>query len=118
RGRLRPFALWMAAISFTIVTCVLTGAAKDGNTFFSPGNLVVSRSVYVNPNTITAGTTLLPPNCSLANCPTPVTADVDGAYPFVWNNDTVDGSFGIASKIFLDKMTPTGLAVNSLEVPN
>src|SRR6202035_116869 len=60
----------------------------------------------------------LPPNCSLANCPTPVTAVVGSAYPLVWNIDTVDGSFGITSKIFLDQMTPSGLVFASLEAPN
>ena len=42
----------------------------------------------------------------------------DGTYPYVFNNDLVDGSFGITSKIFLDQLTPTGSLVNSLEVPN
>jgi hypothetical protein len=36
----------------------------------------------------------------------------------VWNNDLVDGSFGITSKILLDQMRPDGVFINSLEVPN
>jgi hypothetical protein len=61
--------------------------------FFAPGNLVISRSVFEN---------------------------VPGlaAYPFVWNNDLVDASFGITSRIFLDQMTAEGVPVNTLEVPN
>ena len=31
---------------------------------------------------------------------------------------SVDGSFGITSKIFLDQLTPSGSLVDSLEVPN
>ena len=42
----------------------------------------------------------------------------DGTYPTVFNNDLVDGSFGITSKIFLDQLTPSGSPINSLEVPN
>jgi hypothetical protein len=72
----------------------------------------------VDTNSIIAGTTLLPPNCSPDNCPTPVTAVVGSAYPYVWNNDSVDGSFGVTSKIFLDQMTTSGVLLNSLEVPN
>jgi hypothetical protein len=61
----------------------------------------------------------LPPDCSTVNCPPPlVTAVVGSAYPLVVNNDTVDGSFGITSKIFLDQLTPNGRFVTSLEVPN
>jgi hypothetical protein len=68
-----------------------------------------------------AGVTVLPPNCSAASgsCTTlPTTAINDGTYPFVWNNDTVDASFGITSRIFLDQITTSGSLVNSLEVPN
>ncbi len=65
----------------------------DRDSFFIPGNLVVSRSVYTN-------------NPSFP------------AYPFVWNTVLTDPSFGITSKIFLDQMTPFGLVIGSLEVPN
>ena len=79
---------------------------------------MVSRSLYVKTNNLTAGTTVLPPDCSAANCPTPVTAATDGTYPYVFNNDTIDASFGVTSKILLDQMTPFGAVVSSLEVPN
>jgi len=96
-------------------------AAADKGLFFSPGNLVVSRSVYDNnPNNVTVGETL-PPNCAATSvgCGSPaVTATNDGTYPTVWNNNLVDGSFGITSKIFLDQLTPSGTLINSLEVPN
>ena len=118
RGRLHTFALLFVAALITFVICAFTAVAQDGSAYFYPGNLVVSRSVYVDTGEITAGTTVLPPNCSLANCPTPITALVGSAYPFVWNNDTVDGSFGVTSKIYLDQITPLGTLVTSLEVPN
>src|ERR1700730_18978026 len=86
----------------------------DGHLF--PGNLLVSRSVYDNKaSNVVAGTTLLPPNCVGSAC---AVATADGTYPTVFNNDLVDASFGITSKIFLDELTPTGSLLNSLEVPN
>src|SRR5579863_6903350 len=94
------------------------GESQFPGYLFFPGNLVVSRSVYVDTGSIVAGKTVLPPNCSPANCPTPVTAVTSSAYPYVFNNDTVDGSFGITSKIFLDQVTPAGTLVTSLEAPN
>jgi hypothetical protein len=88
--------------------------AADASKYFLSGNLVVSRSVYDNnPNNVIVGE-VLPPNCTTV-CGAAIN---DGTYPFVWNNDTVDASFGITSKIFLDQLTPTGSLVNSLEVPN
>jgi hypothetical protein len=88
----------------------------NGPTFFFPGNLLVSRSVYDNnPNNVVAGVTLLPPNCVGSAC---AVANAGGTYPQVFNNDLVDGSFGITSKIFLDQLTPFGQWINSIEVPN
>jgi hypothetical protein len=90
--------------------------------FFFPNELVVSRSVYDNnPGNLTVGVTDLPPNCSAASgsCTTPpTTAAYDGSYPFVFNNDSVDSSFGITSKVFLDQVTPYGFLMSSTEVPN
>jgi uncharacterized protein (TIGR03437 family) len=51
------------------------------------------------------------------------TASDSGAFPStassnnVWNNDKVDGSFGITSPIFLDQMTANGTLVNTLVIP-
>jgi len=90
-------------------------SAFDSNFFiFFPGNLVVSRSVYDNnPGNVQVGQ-VLPPNCT-SGC---TMATNDGTYPEVWNNDAVDGSFGITSKIYLDQVSPNGFLINSLEVPN
>jgi hypothetical protein len=74
---------------------------------FIPGSLVLTRSVYTNGHNITAQVTNLPPGCTPISPSNPNPADpcalavIDSAYPFVFNNDTVDGSFGITSKIFL-----------------
>ena len=85
-----------------------------GGFSFEPGNLLVSRSVYDNnPANVQVGEPL-PPGC-VSEC---ATATTDGVYPYVWDNDFADESFGITSKIFLDQLTPSGSFVNSLEVPN
>jgi hypothetical protein len=99
---------------------VLTAGAlgASAQTFFQPGNLVVSRSVYDNnPNNVKVGQ-ILPPNCqnTQGGCSGPAT--YDGTYPTVWNNALVDGSFGVTSKILLDQYTTAGSLVNTLEVPN
>jgi hypothetical protein len=84
---------------------------------FLPGNLVLSRSAYTgDATTLTVGQKL-PPNCpATATCPT-ATATSTGAFPNVWNNDTVDGSFGVTSPIFLDQLNTEGTRINSLAVP-
>jgi hypothetical protein len=118
RKSLFAAATLLAVVLFAALVGAFRASAQNGSAYFLPGNLVVSRSVYTNTNSVTAGVTVLPPNCSAANCPTPVTAVVGSAYPLVWNNDTIDGSFGITSKIFLDQMTPSGMVFTSLEAPN
>lgn len=115
-----PFTAWFVGSIFLLVTVLGTAplaSAQNGSAYFSPGNLVVSRSVYDNnPNNVQVGQAL-PPNCppTSGGC---TTATNDGTYPLVWNNDLADGSFGITSKIFLDQFTPSGAFVNSLEVAN
>jgi len=113
-------------------TCVLgialatlaAGAQQHGDhqdaAHFWPDNLVVSRSVYDNnPANVKVGT-ILPPNCAATQggCGASTGAPANGTYPFVFNNDLYDGSFGITSRIFLDQLTPDGRLIDSLEVPN
>jgi hypothetical protein len=106
----RTLALLLSTVAFA------PAALADDDGGLRPGNLLVSRSVYdASPGIIQPGVTQLPPNCLPANC---VTATADGAYPTVFNNDLVDASFGVTSKIFLDQITRRGELVGSLEVPN
>jgi hypothetical protein len=105
------------AFTFALSGLTLTQVARGDDAVFQPGNLVVSRVIYDNnANNVMVGMTL-PPNCvtSTMMC---VAATTNGAYPYVWNNALVDASFGITSKIVLDQMSPSGLVINSLEVPN
>ena len=86
----------------------------------TPGNLVVSRSVYAGTAaSVTIGQTL-PPGCvpSTVNKVTCGAAITNGTYPYVFNNSSTDGSFGITSPLFLDELTPGGSLLNTLAVPN
>ncbi len=108
-------ALTLAIVANSIPA--LAQAFGDPFPYFLPGNLVVSRSVYDNnANNIAVGTQL-PPNCAKTAGPC-APATFNGTYPFVFNNDIPDPSFGVTSRIFLDQITPFGFLLNSLEVPN
>jgi hypothetical protein len=108
-----------------LATTALGGslAYADEITFFLPGNLLLSRSVYNSPaSIITPGVTQLPPGCTSATAAasgTPcVTATADGTYPTVFNNVLVDGSFGVTAPILFDELLPNGDLVQTVEVPN
>jgi hypothetical protein len=108
-------------IALTAIAAGAQQSADYGNSdHFAPGNLVISRSVYDNnPANVKLGT-ILPPNCASTQggCSASTGAIANGAYPFVFNNDLFDASFGITSRIFLDQLTPDGHLIDSLEVPN
>ncbi|MGH2716984.1 MAG: hypothetical protein ACRDJU_00165 [Actinomycetota bacterium] len=80
-----------------------------------PGVLVYSSSAYLNAPHIVPGVTQLPPGCTPGNC---VTATASGAYPYVFNNDLADASFGVTSPILLNQMAPSGFPLGTIEVPN
>jgi hypothetical protein len=107
----------VALLATTALGGTFAHAGDDAITFFAPGHLLVSRSVYNSPaSIITVGQTVLPPNCTLApNC---VTATADGTYPTVFNNVLADAAFGVTAPIFLDEILPNGNFVQSVEVPN
>ena len=112
--RLRGYSFSFVAFVLIALVSASAYAFDQEFFFFIPGNLVVSRSVYDNnPNNVTVGETL-PPGCT-SGCGS---ATNNGTYPQVFNNDLVDGSFGITSKIFLDQITPFGLRIGTLEVPS
>jgi hypothetical protein len=112
------------AVALLATTALGSSVAYAGDlTFFAPGNLLLSHSIYSSPASIlTAGTTVLPPGCTAATAAasaTPcVTATADGTYPTVFNNDLVDASFGVTAPILLDELRPNGDLVQSIEVPN
>lgn len=111
--------LAVAATATLAVGALAAGAQADqpfwghGSNPLRPGNLLVSRTVYQAAN-ITPGTTMLPPGCTTGCAP----ATADGTYPTVFNNDLIDGSFGITSPIFLDQVDPyNGRVRGTIPVP-
>jgi hypothetical protein len=69
---------------------------------FAPGNLIVSRSVYQGTSSTVVVGQGLPPGTDAG------AAVADGTYPTVFNNSTVDGSFGVTSPIFVDSYSVAG----------
>jgi len=88
--------------------------AAAGGRYLKPGDLLVSESYYANDPNIVAGTTQLPPGCT-TGC---ATAVANGNYPYVFNNDTVDGSFGVTSRLYLRELSPSGGTVGVIPVPS
>ena len=111
-----------SAAALVLITSVAFGQT---GTFsgFTPGNLVVSRSVYTGDASAVPVGQKLPPICpATAACGTIVATDT-GAYPSltspnnVFNNNKLDGSFGVTSPIYLDQLSLNGTLVNTLAVP-
>jgi hypothetical protein len=115
RWRLAAVAAPITAASLVAGTAGGASAHVSSRSWFQPGNLVVSRSVYTGKaGLLTPGVTVLPPGCT-SDC---VTATNSGAYPGVWNNVLADPSFGVTSPVYLDQVTPSGHLVNTLPVPD
>jgi hypothetical protein len=109
--------LGVAALAVAIGAALPASAlAHDWNhgSRLIPGNLLVSGSTYRDAD-IQPGVTQLPPGCTAGNCGT---ATSDGAYPYVFNNDIIDGSFGVTSPLWLDQLTPAGRLVARIRVPD
>ena len=85
----------------------------------APGNIIVSRSVYSYNDAVKVGQ-VLPPGCTgtTGGCAGAGGAVANSAFPWVFNNDTYDGSFGITSKILLDEYDVFGHPIETIEVPN
>ena len=79
-----------------------------------PGDLLVSTSTYVNDPAIVAGRTVLPPGSGSAGA----VAIASGDYPQVFNNDTVDPSFGVTSKLYLREISPGDWPQGVIAVPS
>jgi uncharacterized protein (TIGR03437 family) len=113
-------------LSHLLFTIAIFSAVSYGQAAFpgfTPGNLVVTRSVYSGDATTVHVSQPLPPVCpATAKCGT-ATATAGGTYPTlanpnnVFDNNKADGSFGITSPILLDQLTPTGTLVNTLTIP-
>jgi hypothetical protein len=113
RARARQFVLPVILVVASLVTATGAQARSRGRDDGSAGTqLLVSGSRYREAD-IQPGVTVLPPGCTSA-C---ATATADGAYPYVFNNDIVDSSFGVAAPIFLERITPSGAMLDRFKVP-
>jgi hypothetical protein len=92
-----------AALAF----CGASDAFAQAPPLFAPGNLVVSRSTYIGTITTVPFPGLLPNNAASV---------ADGGFPEVFNNETPDGSFGVTSPIFIDRMTRAGGLISTIPV--
>ena len=82
--------------------------------YFTPGNIVVTRSDYVGSAGILSVGQALPD--SPAAGAAPYAAIANGSYPNVFNNTTLDANFGVTSPIFVDQLTPAGSRVSTLAI--
>ncbi len=91
---------------------LLIARPTQATPLFTPGDLIVSYSVYAgDASTITVGQAL--PNSNGAK------AVANGSYPNVFNNAAVDGNFGVLSPILLqDVRTPNQITATSTPTLN
>ncbi|HSZ08790.1 MAG TPA: hypothetical protein VK794_09660 [Steroidobacteraceae bacterium] len=103
-------------VGCSAATFVHVGTAAADDSFLQPGSLVISSSNYESGTGAVANLAVGTP---LANTNTAtIPAVSDNNYVTVWNNDTVDGSFGVTSPIFLTAVEPhSGRVLNRLRVP-
>jgi hypothetical protein len=110
----------MLKLSTTTLVAALLGtitqSAHADEEFLRPGSLIISSSTYDRTRgavaSLKVGTVL--PNSATAT----TTAVADNNYVTVWNNDSVDGSFGVTSPIRLTQLdAETGRAQRSIGVP-
>jgi hypothetical protein len=92
------------------------GTAAADDSFLLPGALIISSSNY---DGSTGAVAALHVGTPLANTNTATIAAVsDNNYVTVWNNDKVDGSFGVTSPIYLTAIEPqSGRVLNRRLVP-
>jgi len=96
----------VATLAFLTV-CSASGALAQNSPAFAPGDILVSRTTYTG----TADTVQFP-----GILPNNTASVADGSFPNVFNNETPDGSFGVTSPIFIDRMTITGGLINIIPV--
>src|SRR6476659_4647759 len=113
RARARYLMLPVILVVASLVIAAAAQARSRGRDEASPGTqLLVSGSRYREAD-LQPGVTVLPPGCT-TGC---ATATADGAYPYVFNNDLADPSFGVAAPIFLERITPEGTLLSRFRVP-
>jgi hypothetical protein len=87
--------------------CSAASAFAQAPPAFAPGDILVSRTTYTG----TASTVPFP-----GFLPNNAASVADGSFPNVFNNETPDGSFGVTSPIYLDRLTITGGLISTIPV--
>jgi hypothetical protein len=110
-----------AALSFAVPSVLLMSVAASpvaaGQPFLLPNSLVISSTTYERTQGAVASLTV---GTTLPDSATATTAAVAGnSYPLVWNNASVDGSFGVTSPILLTDVEPhSGHVFGTVRVPS
>ncbi len=111
-----------AALQLAIPSVLLASAATIPNAradqpFLLPDSLIISSSIYDRTQGAVAALTV---GTTLPNSATATTAAVAGNnYVDVWNNASVDASFGVTSPILLTDVDPrSGRVLGALRVPS
>ena len=112
---------WLLAGCSLVAICFSANLADAKAPFLKPNSLVISTSTYDNTQGAVASLQIgsqLPAAKAAATCQ-PFSAAVAGNdYVNVWNNDGVDGSFGVSSAITLTDINPnTGTVNGSVAIP-
>jgi hypothetical protein len=103
----KPRGLVCAACVAVCSICCASGAFAQSTPIFAPGDILVSRTTYTGTASTVAFPGLLPNNAA---------STADGSFPNVFNNETPDGSFGVTSPIFIERMTRTGGLISTIPV--
>ncbi|MGA7540252.1 MAG: hypothetical protein WBW93_15965 [Steroidobacteraceae bacterium] len=102
--------------SVLLMSGVASPTARAGEAFLLPNSLVISSSTYDRTRGAVAALTV---GTTLPDSDKKTTAAVAGNnYVEVWNNASVDGSFGVTSPILLSDVDPhSGHVLRTLRVP-
>lgn len=109
-------ALQFAVPSVLLLSAVASPVAHADQPFLLPNTLVISSTTYDRTQGAVAGLTV---GATLPDTDTATTAAVAGNnYVEVWNNASVDASFGVTSPILLTDVEPhSGHVFGTLSVP-
>jgi hypothetical protein len=98
-----PAKAFLLPLLATTMLCVAAHSASAQGFNFVPGDLIVSSSTYMGTaSTVSVGQ-------SIVSAPVSTGTYVnDGTYPQVFNNATVDSSFGVSSPLYLNQFSIGG----------
>ncbi|MBV8528289.1 MAG: hypothetical protein JOZ75_08250 [Candidatus Dormibacteraeota bacterium] len=111
-----PVVVGAAGLAFGSISAAASPPERKGAPIL-PDHILVTKSVFHTDPNITAGVTQLPPGCGGTGDPCG-TAVTSGDYPYVFNNDTVDGFFGVTSPISLEEINHAGHVIRTIDVPD